>query len=89
METPALTLSLSVLFKQWGIAGMTNHFPNKQCKFALPLTFPTTCYSAFATDTGSSTLAYGAVIQSKSELTIYSSVESTDWGEAFVLAVGK
>lgn len=68
---------------------MTNHFPNKQCKFAFPLAFPTTCYSAFATDTGSSTLAYGARIQSKSELTIYSSVESTDWGTAFVLAVGK
>lgn len=68
---------------------MTNHFPNKQCKFALPLTFPTTCYSAFATDTGSSTPAYGVGIQSKSELTIYSSVEATDWGTAFVLAVGK
>lgn len=79
----------SAVTKQWGTAGITNHFPNKQCIFALPISFSTTCYAAFATDTGSSVVTYGVGIQSKSELAIYSSVEATSWGVAFVLAVGK
>ena len=77
------------LIIQWGSAGITNHFPNKQCIFALPISFSTTCHAAFATDTGSSVVTYGVGIQSKSELAIYSSVEATNWGVAFVLAVGK
>lgn len=77
------------LIIQWGTAGTTSHFPNKQCTFALPIAFPTACYSALATDTGSSTVTYGVGITSKNVLTVYSSVEASNWGLAYVLAIGK
>ena len=75
--------------RQWGIAGAVNHFPNKQCTFTLPIAFTTICYSALATDTGNSTVIYGVEITSKNVLTVYSSVEASNWGMAYVLAIGK
>ena len=75
--------------RQWGTAGTTSHFPNKQCTFALPIAFPTACYSALATDTGGSTVIYGVEITSQSALKVYSSVNASDWGCAFVIAIGK
>ena len=77
------------LIIQWGTAGTTSHFPNKQCTFALPIAFPTACYSALATDTGGSTVIYGVEITSQSALKVYSSVNASDWGCAFVIAIGK
>lgn len=68
---------------------MTDHFPNKQCEFTLPLLFPNKCSAAFATDTGNSTITYGINIASNSKLIIYNSVESSRWATAFVLAIGR
>ena len=80
---------LALVSRQWGTAGTTSHFPNKQCTFALPIAFPTACYSALATDTGGSTVIYGVEITSQSALKVYSSVNASDWGCAFVIAIGK
>lgn len=75
--------------EQWGIAGETDHFPNKQCEFTLPLLFPNKFSAAFATDTGDAAVAYGIRMASKSKLIIYSSMAASSWGTAFVLAIGR
>lgn len=77
------------LIIQWGIAGAVNHFQNKKYTFTLPIAFTTICYSALATDTGSATVTYGVEITSKNVLTVYSSVDESNWGAAYVLAIGK
>ena len=75
--------------KQWGIAGSISHFPNKQTIFVCPIQFTNACRVAFATDTGDAAFVYGVTIDSLTNLTIYSKVEATTFGSAYVLAIGK
>ena len=74
---------------QWGVAGDISHFPNKQTKFVCPIAFTNACRVAFATDTGAGTLVYGVTIDSLTTLTIYSNIEASTFGTAYVLAIGK
>ena len=62
METPALTLSLSVLFKQWGNVAAGD--------FALPISFISK-YSAVACDTGSANAAIRVSKKSNSIVNFY------------------
>lgn len=75
--------------EQWGQAGQVNHFQNKKCTFTLPIAFTTICYSAFAADTGSSAVTYGVKITSQNVLTLYTSIEVSNYIWAYVLAIGK
>ena len=80
---------LSISNPQWGVAGGISHFPNKKTKFVCPIAFTNACHVAFATDTGAAVLVYGVTIDSLTTLTIYSKIEASDFGSAYVLAIGK
>ena len=77
------------LIIQWGVAGGISHFPNKKTKFVCPIAFTNACHVAFATDTGAAVLVYGVTIDSLTTLTIYNKIEASDFGSAYVLAIGK
>ena len=66
-----------------------SHFPNKKTKFVCPIAFTNACHVAFATDTGAAVFVYGVTIDSLTTLTIYNKIEASDFGSAYVLAIGK
>ena len=77
------------LIIQWGSIGSSSHFPNKECVWKFPLTFPNKIFAAVVSDSGSSTVCFGTKLSSdNSKATVYSSTESKGWGMAYGIVIG-
>lgn len=77
------------LIIQWGSIGSSSHFPNKECVWKFPLSFPNKVFAAVVSDSGSSTACFGTKLSiANSKATVYSSVEAQTWGMAYGIVIG-
>lgn len=80
---------LGGLIIQWGSIGSSSHFPNKECVWKFPLSFPNKVFAAVVSDSGASTVCFGTKLSiANSKATVYSSVETQTWGMAYGIVIG-
>ena len=76
------------LIIQWETAGTTS-FSEQAMYICFTDRLSTACHSALQQILGVSTVIYGVEITSAKSSKVYSSVNASDWGCAFVIAIGK